>query len=135
MSAPQRRFPTNEEYEEEQLLIDLESELQLVQTLKLQIHQRVEQLLQDHKYLEQQQRRLQRQYDRHDTGAATARMLQLQDKERERLAAVQAKCEREEEEMKVKAEKARRNREHTIETQDGDIEDLDTFLAEDAANF
>ncbi|CAH0485511.1 unnamed protein product [Peronospora farinosa] len=135
MSAPQRRFQTNEEYEEEQLLIDLESELQLVQTLKLQIHQRVEQLLQDHKYLEQQQRRLQRQYDRHDAGAATARMLQLQDKERERLAAVQAKCEREEEEMKVKAEKARRNREHTIETQDGDIENLDTFLTEDAANF
>ncbi|CAI5746741.1 unnamed protein product [Peronospora destructor] len=130
-----RRFQTNGEYEEEQLLIDLESELQLVQTLKFETHQRVEQLLQDHKYLEQQQRRLQRQHDRHDAGTATARMLQLQDKERERLAAAKAKCEREAMDVKVKAEEVRRNREHAIETQDGDIEDLDTFLAEDAATF
>ena len=134
MSA-QRRFQTKEEYEDEQLLIDLESELQLVQTLKLQIHQRVEQLLQDRKYLEQQQRRFQRQHNRHDTGAATARMLQLQDKERERLAVAQAKRKREEMDAKVNAEEARRNREHAVETQDGDIEDLATFLAEDAANF
>ncbi|CAH0475702.1 unnamed protein product [Peronospora belbahrii] len=131
----QRRFQTDEEYVEEQLLVDLESELRHVQALKLQNQQRVEQLLQERKYLEQQQRRFQRQQDRQDTGTATARMLQMQEKERERFAAAQAKYEREEKEAKDEVERTRRCREHTIETQDEDLDDLEVFLAQDAANF
>ncbi|GMF09480.1 unnamed protein product [Phytophthora lilii] len=135
--APQRRFLTDEEYEEEQLLLDLETELQQVQALKEQTQRRIQQLLQDQKQLEQQQRRLQRQHDRRDAGAATARMLQLQEKERERLAAAEAKRQQEEREAKTKAEEALRRRENAIESHlgDGEFEDLDAFLVEDAANF
>ena len=130
----QHRFQTDDEYEEEQLLMDLEMELQKVQTLKTQTHDRIEQLRQDQKQLEQQQRRLQRQTDRRDAGAATARMLQLQEKERERLAAAQAQRGREEQRVKAGAEAAERRREHAIET-DKDLDDLDAFLAQDATNY
>jgi hypothetical protein len=131
-----RRFETDAEYEEEQLLLDLETELQQVQALKAQTQQRLGQLLQDQKHLEQQRQRLLRQHERHDAGAATARMLQLQEQERERFAAAEMKRQRDEQEAKVRAEVAQRRRENAIETtHDGDMEDLDAFLAQDAANF
>ncbi|KAI9914545.1 hypothetical protein PsorP6_008396 [Peronosclerospora sorghi] len=129
----QRRFQTDEEYEEEQLLNDLESELQQVQNIKSLIQQRVEQLLVEQKHLEQQQRRLHRHRDREDAGTATARMLQLQEREKERLAAAQSKRECEEREAKATAEAAQRRREHAIETQDEEMEDLDAFFIEDTA--
>ncbi|KAH7474712.1 hypothetical protein KRP22_003610 [Phytophthora ramorum] len=130
-----RRFLTDEEYEEEQLLLDLETELRQVQALKAQTQERLQQLALDQRQLEQQHRRLQRQTDRHDAGAATARMLQLQEKERERLTAAEVQREREEKEATAKAEDTARRRENAIETLEGDMEDLDAFLAQDAANF
>lgn len=126
---------TKEEHEDEQLLSDLETELRHVQTLRTQIQQRLSQLLQDQKHLEQQQRRQQRQSDRHDTGAATTRMIQLQEKERVRLEAEEAKRLREEKEAKARTEEAQRRRENVIEMHDDDLDDLDAFLAQDAAQF
>lgn len=134
-STIKRRFETDEEYVEEQLLFDLESELQQVQALKVLTQERLSQLMQEQKHLEQQQRRLQRQTDRRDAGAATARMLQLQEQERVRLAAAEAKREHDEKEAKARAEEAQRRRENAIETQDDDLDDLDAFLAQDAAHF
>lgn len=133
-APPKRRFLTDEEYEEEQLLLDLEAELQQVRTLRAQNRQRLEQLTQEQKALEQQQHRLQRQNERQRAGAATARMLQLQDKERERFAAAEVERQRQEREEKLRAEEASRRRENAIET-DGDLDDLDAFLTQDAAMY
>ncbi|CAI5726614.1 unnamed protein product [Hyaloperonospora brassicae] len=134
-AATKRREETDDEFDDEQLLADLEHELQTVQTLKLQTRQRIEELLQDHQRLAQQQRRLHRHHDRRDAGAATARMLQLQADERVRLAAAEAQRGRAEQIVKDGAEAAERRREYAIETDDKALDDLDAFLVEDAAHY
>ena len=134
-ASTKRRVETDDEFDDEQLLADLEHELQTVQTLKLQTRQRIEELLQDHKRLAQQQQRLHRHDDRRDAGAATARMLQLQEDERVRLAAAEAQRGRVEQIVKDGAEAAARRREYAVETDDKDLDDLDAFLVEDAAHY
>ncbi|KAG7382134.1 hypothetical protein PHYBOEH_010613 [Phytophthora boehmeriae] len=130
--APPKR--SDEDYEDEQLLVDLEEELKQVQELKSLTQQRLQELLQDQKQLEQQQRRLQRDHDRQQTGSATARMLQLQEKERQRLAAAEKQREQQEKEAQARAQEAERRRENAIETKAMD-DDLDAFLAEDGAYY
>ncbi|CEG48732.1 uncharacterized protein PHALS_06540 [Plasmopara halstedii] len=131
----ERRFEIEDEYENEQLLLDLETELHQVQALKKQIQQQLCQLLQDQKYLQQQQQRQTRQNDRQKSGAATARMLHLQEEERIRLANKEAQRLSNENKVKEKANEVQRRQEIAIETQDNDLEDLDAFLIRDASQF
>ncbi|KAF4318827.1 hypothetical protein BBO99_00002428 [Phytophthora kernoviae] len=109
--APPKR--SDEDYEDEQLLLDLETELKQVQELKSLTQQHLHQLLQDQKQLEQQQRRQQREHDRQKT---------------------ELQREQQEKEAQARAQEAKRRRENAIETKPMD-DDLDAFLAEDGAYY
>ncbi|TDH65492.1 hypothetical protein CCR75_008036 [Bremia lactucae] len=135
MSTVEGNLDTNEGFEEEHVLPDLEAELQQVQTIKLHIRQRLDDLLHEQKVLKQQQQRRQRRSDRLDSGAPTARMRHLQEKQQARHAEEEAKRKRYEIEKKAKAEEAQRKRKFIIETQDKDLDDLDAFLVQDAVQF